>query len=310
LVIVGPGALGILLAVRLWEPVTAHGHRLLLVDHREDRAGMLNASGLSLEESGRILSARPPVLLPSSHPDPVDLVLFCVKSIDLARSLDQCDRLIGPDTLVVGIQNGMDHVSLLRGCRGIPAAAVCSEGADLPAPGRARHNGRGKTLVGLLNDDQRGWRRLQILAALLCSAGLDAEARPDIAVPLWRKLIVNAAINPLTAIHDRKNGQLLTSCSVRSTMKKVVAEAVAVARAHGIDPGDDSLDLVFTTCRKTRNNTSSMLQDLRRGRPTEISAINGFLVREGKALGIPTPKNREMVERIRALEQATQESGP
>ena len=301
LVIVGPGALGTMLAVRLSGPARDAGLELVLVDHDRQRAAHLAETGLTLEIEGEAREERVRVTAEPEAIGPAGTVLFCVKSTDLATAIRWCRPLLASHTLVVGFQNGMTHPELLSQAPGLPVAAVTSEGATLVAPGRVCHGGAGLTRLGFLDPDRTDPDRLEQLAALLRTGGLRTETSRHIHPFLWQKLVINAAINPLTAIHARKNGQLLTSCAVRATMKKIVTEARLVAGARGVELEPDLVEQVFTVCRRTRNNVSSMLQDIRRGRPTEINAINGFLVREGERLGIPTPVNREMVRAVEEL---------
>ncbi|MDP3695874.1 MAG: 2-dehydropantoate 2-reductase, partial [Desulfocapsaceae bacterium] len=150
---------------------------------------------------------------------------------------------------------------------------------------------------------ERHQKQLSELARILQDAGLDVTLSRDIRSQLWAKLFINAAINPLTALYNRTNGQLLTSCAARSRLKNIVYEAETVARACGIAISVDPLKATLAVCKSTARNISSMLQDRRHQRPTEIDAINGAVIREGKRLGIPTPFNEEVVLLIKKMEE-------
>jgi len=136
----------------------------------------------------------------------------------------------------------------------------------------------------------------------MAAAGIPVQTTEDVVGRAWGKLFVNVGINALSAIHGRRNGQLLTSCAIRSRMKAAVREAEAVAQACGHVVTEDPVEAVFRVCRRTRRNVSSMLQDVRAGRRTEIDAINGFVVAQGERYGVDTPVNRELVRQIHQLE--------
>ena len=306
-VLVGPGALGSMLAVRLAPLLGGEEESLTLLDHNRQRADFIADNGITLyqgTDASQVTTIHPVITTDPSAISKCEVILLCVKSGATAQALIHAAPLIREDTLIVGLQNGMAHLENLRRTRGIAVAAVSSAGATLMAPGQVMDGGAGVTRFGLLTPLPSPPKRLHDLVALFNRAGLEAEAVPDIMARIWEKLFVNVAINALTAIHRRKNGQLLTSCSIRNSMKKAVSEAMAVARGQQIEIDYDPVATAFAVCRRTRNNTSSMLQDVLKQRPTEIAAINGFIVEQGKQLGIDTPVNAELVRKVREIEQS------
>lgn len=308
-VLVGPGALGSMLAVRLAPLLVKKEESLTLLDHNRQRADHITGSGITLyqgTDASQVTTIHPVITTDPTAISQCEVILLCVKSGATAQALLHAAPLIREDTLIVGLQNGMAHLENLRRTRGIAVAAVSSAGATLMAPGQVMDGGAGVTRFGLLTPLPSPPKRLHDLVALFNRAGLEAEAVSDIMARIWEKLFVNVAINALTAIHRRKNGQLLTSCSIRNSMKKAVSEAMTVARAQQIEIDYDPVATAFAVCRRTRNNTSSMLQDVLKQRPTEIEAINGFIVEQGKQLGIDTPVNAELVRQVREIEQSWQ----
>lgn len=304
--IVGPGALGCLFASLLFPKRQGAKDRLWLIDHNQERATLLAAQGILYEtDKGQ---ERYPISI-SSDPQaigPMDMVLFCVKSQDLDGCLQSCLPLLSPQTLVVFLQNGISHLDIQKRMNLLtaPAFASSSEGATLLGPGHVFHAGRGITHLGFLQKPaDRHQQQLAELARILQEAGLDVALSQDIRTQLWAKLFINAGINPLTALYNRTNGQLLTSCAARSRLKNIVHEAETVARSCGITISVDPLRATLAVCKSTARNISSMLQDRRHRRPTEIAAINGAIVREGKRLGIATPFNEEVVQQIRNMEE-------
>lgn len=307
IVIVGPGALGCLLASRLAAINNRDGavFDLALLDHNPERATLLNSQGILLVANGEYRFQIPVVTDPATLV-PTDILLFCVKSPALRQCLQSCQGLITAQTLAVFLQNGIDQLDVAAeaGFPGAPAFAVSSEGATLLAPGHIVHAGRGITRLGFLVPPAlRQQLLLTELFQLLQKAELNVAYSSDIRSRLWDKLLINAGINPLTALYNRTNGQLLTSCSARGRLKKIIEEAEQVARADGINISPNPVQAATTVCQKTARNISSMLQDRRNKRPTEIEAINGAIVRAGKRLGIPAPLNEEITAQIREMEQ-------
>jgi 2-dehydropantoate 2-reductase len=304
--IIGPGALGCLFASLLSPRSQSAEDGLWLLDHNQERATRLTAQGILYETDNRQEKFPIPVSFDLQEISPVDIVLFCVKSQDLDNCLRSCLPLLSSETLLVLMQNGISHLDIQERMHlaAAPAFASSSEGATLLGPGHVLHAGRGKTLLGFLNEPtELHQRQLAELARTLQNAGLHIELSQDIRTHLWAKLFINAGINPLTALYNRTNGQLLTSCAARSRLKKIVGEAEAVARACGIAIDIDPLQATLAVCKKTAKNISSMLQDRRHKRTTEIDAINGAIIREGKRVGIATPFNEEVVQQIRTMEE-------
>jgi 2-dehydropantoate 2-reductase len=303
--IVGPGALGCLFAALLFPAKQSEGDSLQLLDHSPERAHLLNTQGILYEAGGEQRRHMVPVSANPLEIGPVDVVLFCVKSSALAACVQTCTVLISPRTLVVFLQNGIGHLDIQEQMNlpAPPAFASSSEGATLLAPGHVRHAGHGMTHLGFLHKPSDQLQQLlATLARTLQLAGFDSSLSPDIRSQLWAKLFINIGINPLTALYNRTNGQILTSCAARGRLKNLVREAEAVARACDVAIATDPLQATLAVCKKTATNISSMLQDRRHKRPTEIDAINGAIVREGKRLGIATPFNEDVVRQIKKME--------
>ncbi len=310
IIIVGPGALGSLLAAQIFLFLRQQknnwagndDHRLYLLDYRADRARLLNEHGLRLQKNGRTVVCR---LRVTADPEVIghcDVLFLCVKAMAVASALAGIAPLLAPQTLLIAMQNGISHLAVLAGSPCSAAAGITSEGATLLGPGHVRHCGSGITRLGLLRTGHdASLPRLQETTRLLNAAGIPAEITRHPLRYIWAKLFVNVGINALSAIHRRTNGQLLTSKSIREQMRKAINEAVAIARAKDIPVVDDPVSATFKVCRTTRNNVSSMLQDVMHQRPTEIDAINGAVVAAGEQLGIATPVNRELVRQIKAI---------
>ncbi len=304
--IIGPGALGCLFASRLFLAVaTAEQHKVLLIDHNASRADRLNCSGIIYETEDSRQHLNIPV---NSCPEDVgilDVLFSCVKSYDIEESLRFAAPLTATSTLLVFLQNGISHLNYSQmPLSATPVFATSSEGATLLAPGHVKHAGRGQTYLGFYDSgaQQHNSHLYQVLA-LLQKGGISSSVSSDICSRIWAKLLINVGINALTAIHNRSNGFLLTSPGILTELKALVLEATRVAEAMGITIREDPVQATISVCKNTAANISSMLQDVRAGRATEIDAINGAVTMLGRKLGIATPYNDAIVARIRSIQE-------
>lgn len=304
-VLVGPGALGCLLASVLAKAINHKEDRFILLDHNTERARQLTSQGIIYQRHDQSERVALPVISSPAEIGHADVIILCVKSYDVPASLQFCRPLLQPATLLLFLQNGISHL----GASGLtweasPVYGTTTEGATLLGRGSVRHAGKGLTQFGFLEPaDQPTTKLLEKAVAIFNRGGLKASITDDILSRLWTKLMVNVGINGLTAILDCPNGELLSRAGIPERMTLLVAEAAAVAAASNIQVPENSLDITREVCRKTAENISSMLQDVRAGRRTEIDAINGAVVAAGERLGIPTPENRLLVDQIKQLEE-------
>ena len=303
--IIGPGALGCLLAAKLFL-VDNEQNNIMLIDHNPDRSAMLNDQGIFYEADG--VKQKLPIPLSSKPAEigPIDVLFSCVKSHDLERSLTFASPLLSSATLLIFLQNGISHLQYdkRKDVAGVPVFGTSSEGATLLAPGHTKHAGKGQTYLGFLSKQlQTEEKRLQQVAALLQQADISCNVSSDILSRLWAKLFVNVGINALTAINNLPNGQLLTSSAIKETMKQLVKEAEQVAIASGITIRIDPVAATLAVCEHTAKNISSMLQDVRKHRITEIDAINGAISTLGHKNNIATPLNDRIIAQIKTIEK-------
>lgn len=303
-VLVGPGALGCLFAFYL-----ARGMRdqdsLQVLDYDPKRCDILNRQGIFCMEDGAERHAVVEVKCRAQDIAKADAVLLCVKSYDLDDCLEACREFIGDETLVIFLQNGVGHLqyeSTLE--KGIPVFGTTSEGANLTAPGKVIHAGIGETFFGCETCDKNAEDRLDHMVECLERSGLLVQLVDDILDRLWSKLMVNVGINGLTAINGCPNGDLLLEESLQHLMDDAVDEATMVAEENGVLFDTPPRQLCHDICRRTAENISSMLQDVRKRRRTEIDSINGVIVAEGLRLGIGTPVNSMIVNEVKDIEQS------
>jgi 2-dehydropantoate 2-reductase len=303
-VIVGPGALGCLVGAKLAEAVAGTDDVLWILDHDAKRADHINREGIVYEKADR--QTRYPV---RSSADPrvigaADILFICVKSYDLVATLDFCRPLLLPRTLLIFMQNGIGHLGLQDKVGDATAAFGCtSEGATSLGAGHTRHAGDGATFLGFLDGQDAVANDLLVkTVSRLRAGGLNVSPSDAIRTRLWAKLFVNVGINALTAIHDCKNGELLSIAEAVTEMQEAVREAQRLAAAKGIPIEQDPFQATVAVCRATAGNVSSMRQDVLKKRRTEIDAINGAVVREALQYGIATPVNDSLVRRIKKRE--------
>lgn len=312
IVIVGPGALGSLLTARLalflekqrdaW--ADNDQSELYLLDHRVERAKQLRESGLLFEEKGQSTHCTIQVEIDPGVCTGCDVLFLCVKSTSVVPTLDRISSYLSADTLFVAMQNGIGHLEAVSGVSCVSAVGITSEGATLVSPGHVRHGGAGMTRIGVLDtaDAENNANKLVAAAELLSASGLETVVTGNPLKYVWAKLFINVAINALTAIHKCPNGELLNSRKTKDIMEKAVSEAVLVARALGIPVEGDPVASAFRVCELTANNISSMNQDVRSRRQTEIDAINGAVVAHGERLGILTPVNEDLMHQVKVIE--------
>ena len=288
--VAGPGALGLLVAARL----ARAGSRVRLLDHRPARAILLEHSGITVEEGNSIWTAHPAVTA-----DPAaaraDVIIVCVKAYSTGDLCGQIAPHVTPSTIILSLQNGLGNVeTLLRLPAGDVLAGVTGTGALLLAPGRVRSTGDGITWIAAARG---GTNSVDTVAATLRNAGFDTRRHPDLRVMLWTKLILNAAVNPLTACYRLLNGELLGHPLAGPLARQIVAESVTVANAAGIPVREsEMITALEELCRLTAQNRSSMLRDIEQGRATERHAITGAIVAQAETLGIRVPVNRGILD--------------
>jgi 2-dehydropantoate 2-reductase len=294
-VIAGTGAMACLFGARL----SAAGVPVTLMGTWADGLEALGREGIRVFESdGRenvypVRSTSDPSKVQKSH-----LALVCVKSWQTERASRQLAGCLAPNGVALTLQNGMGNFETLENILGPQRAALgtTTAGANMLAPGVVRSGGEG---VISLEDH----RRTRLLMELFSYSGFAVQSVTDPIELLWGKLVINAAINPLTALLNIPNGELLERPQARSLMGAAAKEAAAVAAVHEIHlPYLDPVDAVESVAARTAPNLSSMLQDVLRGSPTEIDAISGAIVRAGEAAGLPVPINRTLWNLVKALE--------
>jgi 2-dehydropantoate 2-reductase len=232
---------------------------------------------------------------------PVDAAVVCVKTYGTGWAAEAAQRVLAPDGVIVTVQNGLGNVETLAAQVGNDRAAlgVIYVGAEL-IDGRLSATGPGRVELGR-PEGPKPRERLERLADAMRTGGMTVTVVDDPWPSVWRKLVVNAAMNPTTAMFGLRNPELLDHPAGRPIADDLARETARVATASGVAIDPDEAPGMWHSVA-TFVNRSSMLQDVAAGRPTEIDAINGAIVREGARHAVATPVNEAVTILVRAIE--------
>ena len=294
ILLVGTGALSTLFAARLSEA----GHQVSMLGTWKDGLQALNQNGARVTD----VNGHERAFQVHATDNPADLskvkhAIVLVKSWQTKRVAEKLKGILAPDGMVLTLQNGLGNRETLARDLGAGRVAlgVTTTGATLLGPGLVKVGGEG--IISLEQNQALG-----PLEAGLKSAGFQVEEVEDTRSLVWGKLVVNAAINPLTALLRIPNGGLLERPSARELMAQLALEAAQAAHAEKVElPFDDPVRFAEEVARKTSANHSSMLQDVLRNARTEIDAICGAVVSVAQKHGIATPVNQTCWRLVRAL---------
>lgn len=305
ILIIGAGAMGGLFAALL-APLA----KVCLFTTNTTHAEAINTVGVRLIDMGGSTSTAivRAITEPSQYQQRADLVLICTKAGATLAAAQTAKLLLAEGGLALTLQNGLGNLETIAAVVGPhrATAGTTAQAATLVGPGQIRHAGQGPTVLAPARGFPEQMRSLATIAELFNRAGITTNITEDIDSLLWSKLIVNVGINALVALLRVPNGALIESPACEELMFDAVAEALAVAKALGIDLDyANQQQRVRQVCELTRLNRASMLQDILRGRSTEIDVINGAIVAKGIEAEIPTPINLMLTRLIKALESTS-----
>lgn len=292
ILIAGAGAIGQLLAARL--QAAGHPVQCLVRERYVEPLQTLHVEGHTTFDGA---------LDAVTEPDgPYEAIALTCKAHQTVATAKQClPHLVG-DGIMVSLQNGLGNGEKLVGIAGAERSAVAltANGAHIPKPGQLIHAGTGTTQVGPADPHHpdAAKRALQLLS----DAGLDPTWSDTIRGAVWMKAIVNAALNPVAALYDCTNGEVLAHPDRRALCKALAHEATALAERARVELPTEPWPVVKQVLERTAYNTCSMVQDVRAKRPTEIEQITGRMVRLNERLLGHMPKSEAMYGRIKDLE--------
>lgn len=293
--VMGAGAVGCYFGAML----ARAGHDVTLIA-RPQHVEAVNAYGLLLES--RSFNGRIPMRATSeaSGVAGADVVLFCVKSADTEAAGQSIAPLLKPDATVLCLQNGVDNTERLQSTiRQLAVPAVVYVATEMAGPGHVKHNGRGELIIGPSPASAE-------IARAFSDAAIPTTVSDGVIGELWTKLITNCAYNALSAVAELPYGPLFEVEGVTSVVQNVVGECVAVARALGVAVPGNISEIVLALAGTMPDQYSSTAQDLARGKLTEIDYLNGYVVRKGAELAIPTPTNLTLLVMVKLREARRQ----
>ncbi len=321
--VVGGGSLGLLYGAKLAEA----GADVTIWTRSEEQAALLEAQGIRLIELGgtseRLIRVRSIWSEHSSDQKRLSnknrqeagyrWVLLTVKQTDLNEGL--LARLVAitsgseeGNAAVVCLQNGTGHLERIQSrLPNMPLfAAVTTEGAKRLDSRSVEHTGKGQLWLGEWTGNGRKQDQAldipqKMLVSMLQSAGFTSYLSNDLDNRIFNKLLINAVINPLTAIFDVENGELPSHPTREKLMRDLYAETEMVLVKAGMRMPEDGWQLIVDVCKQTSRNISSMLSDIRAGRATEIDAINGGVAKLAEKHGLQAPLNQAITELVKAL---------
>ncbi len=291
ILILGTGALATLFAARF----AGTGTAVTMLGTWAEGLAAINEKGVQVEGEGKKYRVK-------ATADPVDckgmrFALVLVKAWQTERAAKQLSDCLGADGVALTLQNGLGNDLTLakRLGAGRVSLGITTLGATLNAPGEVCLGGEGPVSMA-------PHPRLGPLEDMMHEAKFEVNEVENIQRLVWGKLVVSSALNPLTALLRVKNGEILKRPTALELLGKLAGETAAVARKMGVSlPFNNPEQAVAEVARKTAENLSSMLQDILRGAPTEIDAINGAVIKLAEKETVPVPVNRTVWSLVKAI---------
>lgn len=298
--VVGCGAMGSIYAGLF----ASSGNEVLGIDRNTDHIAAIAERGLRV--SGASGDRTVAIEARTEVPDEVvDLVIIAVKAHHVADAASDAARMLGPETVVLTIQNGLGsarEVAMAVGADRLLVGVAQGFGASLPAPGHAHHNDMKAIRLGV-HDGSR-YEMAEQVATLWRDAGFDAEAVTDIVAMQWEKLICNVAYSGVCAVAGATIGEVMADPDLASVSRAAATEAWNVARANGVamDIGDPAEHVRQFGARMPAAKPSVLL-DIEAGRRSEIGVINGSIPLEAARVGMEAPVNATLTALVKARER-------
>ncbi|HLZ03412.1 MAG TPA: 2-dehydropantoate 2-reductase [Bradyrhizobium sp.] len=300
--VIGAGAMGCLFGGRLAQA----GHEVVLVDASQPQIDALNERGLLLTDDNGTSRIKIQAAGAAELSGVRELLIFFTKAMHTAAAARDAKHLFGPQSWALTVQNGIGNDDAIAAHVGRERLVVgmTNYSADLVGLGQVTTQGFGE--IRIWAAEQPG-PRVSEIATCLNDAGLVCRADPNVWTAIWEKVTFNAAMNAVAAITRLPVGGFAENPDARHLLGRIVEEgsAVALAAGHAIDPANvwAVIDAAFAAHRRHK---PSMLQDILAGRLTEIDAINGAIVLQGRARGVPTPYNDALASLVRIIERSAE----
>ena len=296
--VIGAGAMG-----ALYGGYLSRKHDVLLVDVNQTQVDTIHAKGLTIHEAdGSVTLCHPKAVLDTQGMAPADVVILFVKAMFSDSALANNRSLIGPDTMLMTLQNGSGHEdTLLRFVdRRHVVIGTTQHNSAVLSFGEIRHGGSGKTCIGCLDGVSQ---RLAPIAQAFTESGLVTVCDDQVQRLIWDKLFTNVSASVLTGILQVPLGFIAKDAHAWALCRTLVREAVAVAAGEGlVFDAEEKIAQVRAVCEKSPDGLTSIYADLRAGRRTEVDTISGSVVRASRKNGVPAPTHEAMVALVHAME--------
>lgn len=231
-----------------------------------------------------------------------ELVIVCTKSFDTEKAMASLSDHLSADSSVLSLQNGLNNEEIIADFVGErkTIGGITSNGVTYLEPGKVKHAGKGKTVIGQYPRGKN--EKVEKVCSIFNEAGLETTIDENILVKIWEKVIINSGINPITAILKIKNGVLVEDEYLTHLMEETVKESAAVAENYVDLDKEKMVEETKNVAERTSDNLSSMLQDIKNEKRTEVEQINGAIIEKAGEVGISSPVNKVLYNLIKGLE--------
>ena len=301
---IGAGAMGGVYGGLL----TRAGYDVTLIDIRRDHIEKIRSEGLTVEGVRGTHLIRIASKTEAGDLPPGDLAIVFTDANSTAEAARTAKGLLKPEGCALTLQNGIGNVETLVAELGQERviAGVSMNSAAAPALARSAYTHNGMTSIGEL--DGRDTARIRKVAEMLNRAEIPTEIVPDPMAHVRGKFVHNCAVNALAAISGLRSGEMWRTPEMNALQEKVIDEILAVVEARGWKLAESDPRKKIRDHTRKRFNKPSMLQHVEKGQRTEIDALNGAIVREARALGIPVPCNETIVAFVKGLEKSRRQA--
>ncbi len=291
--VLGAGSIGSLFGALL----ARAGNDVLLIG-REEQVKAVNESGLKVigVENFEVK----PEATTSAPEEPPELLLLTTKSYSTKTALECARQCIGSDTWVLSVQNGLGNEELAMKYTDKVIGGITTNGAMLVEWGKVMWTGRGITVIGKYPTGKAEF--VEEVARVFNEAGIETGVTENAIGWKWTKAIVNSVINGLGTVLEVKNGALREIPELEGISIEIAREGCMVAQQLGIEFEVHPLELLWDTIEKTKENYNSTLQDIMRGRKTEVDYIHGKIVEYAHSVGLEAPRNELLWALVKAKE--------
>lgn len=296
--VIGAGNMGCVYGANL----ARVGEDVTMVDVWEEHVIAMRDHGLKMEGLHGVYTAHVGATLHPDEAPKADVSLIMVNAYNTRVAAEAAQVLLKEDGVALTLQNGLGNVEVLADVlgKGRVMAGLTFHSGDLKSPGHVTHTNKGPTCLGEL--DRSRSERLLAINHVMQKADMEPVLEPDIMATIWGKFVHNCGLNAICAITDLRPGNIREVPELDEFQTFIVEEVLALVKAKGIEiPEKRPLEFIKEYASKKFHRVS-MVQHLKRGRLTEIDALNGYVVRESEKLGLKAPYNDALTRLIKGLQ--------